>query len=149
VGSRVAATSSYTVEFRRPRPTPVAAQQPTGRIPRVARLLALAHRIDGMIRSGELRDLAHAARLCGLTRARVTQVCNLLLLCPEIQEAILDLPPVVEGRDPLTERHLRAIAAEAEWTAQAGLWTTMRAEGGLLPRASSLRGGGKCRGNIA
>jgi len=118
---RVAATSSYTVEFRR-RPVAVAAQQPNGRVPRVARLLALAHRIDQMIAAGELKDLAHAAKVCCLTRARVTQVCNLLLLCPTIQEAILEMPSVTKGRDPVSERNLRGIVAEADWKRQVPRW---------------------------
>ena len=62
---------------------------PSGRIPRVTRLLALAHRIDGMIRERDLRDWAEAARLIGVTRARMTQIANLLLLAPELQERIL------------------------------------------------------------
>jgi len=75
----------------------------------VTRLLALAHKIDEMIRSGELRDLAHAAKVCAVTRARMTQISNLLLLAPGVQEEILDLPPVTRGRDPITERSLREI----------------------------------------
>lgn len=118
------ATVSYKVQFKPTPAAPIAA--PAGRIPRVARLLALAHRIDGMIRSGELKDLAHAAKVCGLTRARVTQVCNLLLLAPEIQEAILDLPPVRQGRDPVTEHHLRRIVAEPTWKWQVALWRELR-----------------------
>jgi hypothetical protein len=58
----------------------------------VARTLALAHTIDEMIRTGELRDLADAARAVGVTRARMTQIMNLLLLAPEIQEALLSFP---------------------------------------------------------
>jgi hypothetical protein len=88
----------------------------------VARTLALAHKIDEMIRAGELRDLANAARTIGVTRARMTQIMNLLLLAPEIQEAILDLPPVTNGRDPVSERALRAIVAEPEWDKQLRLW---------------------------
>ncbi len=135
---RVAATSSYTVEFRRARPALAAAQQPQGRVPRVARLLALAHRIDGMVRSGELKDLAHAARLCGVTRARITQIMNLLLLAPAVQQAILDLPPVTSGRDPVTERHLREIVAEPDWNRQVQLWDA-------LPPTNSLASGPKLR----
>ena len=121
---RVAATSSYTVDFRRPRPA-VAEAQPQGRVPRVARLLALAHCIDEMIRSGEIPDLATAAGLCGVTRARMSQIAGLLLLAPAIQLAILDLPLVVKGRDPITERHLRAIVAEPVWERQAVVWTKL------------------------
>jgi hypothetical protein len=74
-----------------------------------------------MVRTGELRDLADAARALGLTRARVTQVMNLLLLAPEIQEAVLDLPEVTNGRDPVTERQLRKIVAEPFWRTQESL----------------------------
>ncbi len=90
----------------------------TGRVPRVARLLALAHKIDSMIRNGELDDMAEAARRLNLTRARVTQITNLLLLAPEIQGAILNMPLVADGCDPVTERQLRPIAAEPDWNNQ-------------------------------
>jgi hypothetical protein len=84
--------------------------------------LALAHKIDAMIRAGELRDLAEAARSIGVSRARMSQIMNLLLLSPEIQEAILNLPPVTNRRDPVSERALRAIVAEPEWTKQLQTW---------------------------
>ena len=90
------ARSTYTVDFGATAPRG-ATQAATGRVPRVARMLALAHEIDRLIRAGELRDLADAARAMGLTRARVTQIANLLLLAPAIQEAILELPPVANS----------------------------------------------------
>ena len=95
---------------------------PVGRVPRVARLLALAHRIDGMIRTGELRDWAEAARLVGVTRARMTQIANLLLLAPSLQEAILDLVPTHGGREFITERHLRSTLKVSSWDEQRRLW---------------------------
>ena len=115
------AVSTYTVDFneRSPRRATHAA---TGRVPRVVRMLALAYKIDGMIRDGELQDLADAARTNGVTRARMTQITNLLLLAPEIQEVILDLPPVMSGRDPVAERQLRPIVAEPEWSRQKETW---------------------------
>ena len=99
---------------------------PTGRVPRVARLLALAHKIDSMIRNGELDDLAEAARRLRRTRARVTQITNLLLLAPEIQEAVLNLGLVTNGRDPVTERNLRKVLVEIEWAAQLAIWKHLR-----------------------
>lgn len=122
----VAATSSYVVEFRKTRPQP--APEPQGRVLRVARLLALAHKVDAMIRSGELKDMAHAAKVCGVTRARMTQIMNLLLLAPEIQESILDLPPVAKGRDPITERNLRAVVAEPMLGRQMAVWNRLNRE---------------------
>ncbi len=123
---RVAATLTYEVEFgRRPRPVP---GESVGRVPRVTRLLALAHKIDAMIHAGELRDLAHAAAVMDLTRARVTQIANLTLLAPEIQHEILTAPPIVEGRDPISERQVRPIAAEPVWDRQMALWRALRPE---------------------
>ena len=85
-------------------------------------MLALAHRIDKQIRAGELRDLADAARAIGVTRARMTQIMNLMLLAPAIQQEILDLSSVTTGRDQTTERALRPIAAEPDWTRQIEMW---------------------------
>ncbi len=119
------ARSTYTVDFGGKlalRPT----HHDTGRIPRVARILALAHKIDAKIRAGEFRDLADAARAVDVTRARMTQIMNLLLLAPEIQEEILDLPPVTNGRDPVSERALRRMVAEPEWKKQYELWKEIR-----------------------
>jgi len=95
---------------------------PVGRIPGVARLLALAHRIDSMVRDDEIADYADAARRLNLTRARVTQITNLLLLAPEIQGTVLDLPLITNGRDPITERQLRPITAEPDWNRQLEMW---------------------------
>ncbi len=120
------ARSTYTVDFngKSPRgPT----QAETGRVPRVARTLALAQRIDEMIQRGELNDLAAAARAISVSRARMTQIMNLLLLAPEIQEQVLSLPPVTNRRDPVTERALRQIVAEPEWERQLELWSEVKA----------------------
>ena len=73
---------------------------PVGRVPRVSRLMALAIRLDQMIRDGVVTDQAELARLGHVSRARLTQIMNLLGLAPDIQEAILHLPVVQEGRDP-------------------------------------------------
>ncbi len=63
-----------------------------GRLPRIARLMALAIKFDGMIREGVVTDYADLARLGLVTRARMTQIMNLLNLSPDIQEEILFLP---------------------------------------------------------
>ncbi len=84
---------------------------PAGRIPRLSRLMALAIRVENLVRGRVLADYAAAAQLGHVTRARMTQVTNLLHLAPDIQEAILFLPPVEHGRDPITEREIRPIVA--------------------------------------
>ncbi len=65
---------------------------PNGRVPRVARLLALALRFEELVRAGVVADYAEVARLGRVSRARLTQIMNLLDLAPDIQEAILFLP---------------------------------------------------------
>ncbi|MCP3937969.1 MAG: hypothetical protein GY708_21685 [Actinomycetia bacterium] len=108
------------------KPAPRRDSAPSGRVPRVARMLAMAHKVDAKIRAGELRDLADAARAMELTRARVTQITNLLLLAPEIQMEILELPLVEQGRDPISERQLRPIVAEPDWQRQMELWNEVK-----------------------
>jgi len=95
---------------------------PPGRIPRVAKLMALAIRFERLIAEGVVTDQAELARLGHVTRARVTQIMNLLNLAPDLQEALLWLPPVEQGRDPLTERDLRPIVAIINWRKQRRLW---------------------------
>jgi hypothetical protein len=51
---------------------------------------------------------------------------DLLLLAPEIQDQILALPAVVAGRDSVSERQLRAIAAMADWGKQRRISTHQR-----------------------
>ena len=93
------------------------------RIPRVARLMALAIRFERLVRDGEIADYADIARLGHISRARVTQIMNLLNLAPDIQEVILFLPAVERGRDPCSERDLRPICATPDWREQRALWT--------------------------
>ena len=103
-------------------PLPEPAPAPEGRIPRISRLLALAIRFDRLIKEGEIDNQADLARLGNVSRARVTQIMNLLQLAPEIQEAILFLPVTVKGRDAIRERHVRPVAAEPDWRKQRRLW---------------------------
>jgi hypothetical protein len=55
----------------------------------LARQIALAHFIEERIESGELASYAEAAERFGLTRARLSQVLDLVLLAPGIQERVL------------------------------------------------------------
>ncbi|MCB0133769.1 MAG: hypothetical protein KDD75_01500 [Caldilineaceae bacterium] len=96
---------------------------PAGRIPRVSRLMALAIRFDQLIRDGAVADQADLARLGHVTRARLTQIMNLLSLAPDIQEAILFLPATERGRESITERDLRPIAAITNWSRQYTAWS--------------------------
>ncbi|MEQ9410228.1 MAG: hypothetical protein RIK87_21005 [Fuerstiella sp.] len=96
-----------------------------GRVPRVAKLMALAIRFEQLVADGVVADYAELSRLGHVTRARMSQIMNLLNLAPEIQEAILFLPRVEAGRDPVTERELRALVAIPDWRKQRKLWRAL------------------------
>jgi hypothetical protein len=96
-----------------------------GRVPRVARLLALALRLEGRLRSGELESQAAVAALGHVSRARVSQIMNLLNLAPDIQEAILFLPRTLQGRDQIHLRQLQPIASTTDWQKQRRRWAEL------------------------
>ena len=98
------------------------------RLPRIAKLMALSIRYEGFFRDGVVADYAELARLGHITRARMSQITSLLLLAPEIQEALLFLPRVALGKDPLTERELRPIVATPDWRKQRAMWHEVVAE---------------------
>ena len=74
--------------------------------------LTLAHHVERLVEAGELAGYAEAARVLGVTRARLTQVMNLLLLAPAVQDRILC------GKLKTSERKLRAVVTRAAWTGQ-------------------------------
>ena len=100
------------------------------RIPRVSRLMALAWRLDELLRSGLFADQAALARLGHVSRARISQIVGLLNLAPDIQEALLFLPPVVQGRDPIHLRQLLPLARVVDWGEQRRLWQALLAKTG-------------------
>ncbi len=51
---------------------------------------------------------------------------NLLHLAPDIQEELLFLPRVTEGRDPIHEKQLRRMCAEVSWKEQRQMWTQLK-----------------------
>ena len=102
-----------------------AAPPAPGRVPRLARFMALAIRFDQLIADGTVTDYAALARLAHVSRARITQIMNLLMLAPDIQEAILFLPRVKLGRDPLHLRQLQQIALVPDWRKQRRLWQAL------------------------
>ena len=101
---------------------PVAAAVETGRVPRVARLVALAIRLEELVRLGEVESHADLARLGQVTRARISQIMDLLCLAPDIQEELLFLPRVERERDAVSEHELRTVCAVADWREQRRAW---------------------------
>lgn len=88
------------------------------RIPRISKLMALAIKMRGMVDRGEVRDYAELARLAQVTRARITQIMNLNLLAPELQEWLLFLERAEAGRDAITLKDIQGSCLEANWKSQ-------------------------------
>ena len=103
-----------------PPPPPAQVHRPA----RVAQVLAMAHRLQAAIDRGDYRDRADLARQLGFTRARVTQILDLLLLAPDIQAHVLELE-AVDGVEPLSERVLRPLVRTSAWTKQRELWNDL------------------------
>ncbi|MEZ4651969.1 MAG: hypothetical protein R3E97_24845 [Candidatus Eisenbacteria bacterium] len=124
--TQAATVATYRVHFRRgdkgrrrlrsgqePKPTE------TNRVvPRIAKLMALAIHLDKQIRAGVFEDYADIARLGGVSRARVSQIMDLLNLAPNVQEELLYL----RAGNRVSERSLRGIATTSSWAMQTRTW---------------------------
>jgi hypothetical protein len=74
---------------------------------------------------GEFADYADMARALGFTRARITQLMDLLLLAPDIQDEILHLE-VPPGAQPISERALRdGVLRSLDWVEQRRRWAAL------------------------
>ena len=94
----------------------------SGRIPRIAKLVALASRMQSMIESGQVETFQQLAELGRISQPRMTQIMSLLLLAPDIQEELLYLPEVTQGKAPIHERLLRPLTRQADWRVQKRMW---------------------------
>ena len=119
-GRRLVVASPAASAAEPPLPPP---PEPT--VPSVSRLLALAIRFEEQIRSGAVRDQSALARRLKVTQPRMTQIMNLTLLAPDIQEQVLSLKAFKGRRDRVNERKLRRIAGEPCWEKQARMWASL------------------------
>ena len=97
-----------------------------GRIPRITRLLALAHHCRKLIRDGVIINQSELAHYGQISTTRMSQIMWLDNLAPDIQERILDLPRTVQGRDAILEQDVRPIAKTLDWNQQRKMWAALR-----------------------
>ena len=97
---------------REKRDTPAPAQTTAPTVPRIARLLALAHYVERGVRDSRVCDYTTAARSLGMSQPRMAQILDLLFLSPAIQADI------VTGQLSLTEHRLRDILGRLIWDEQ-------------------------------
>jgi hypothetical protein len=84
--------------------------------------MALALRLDHLLQTGVIADYSELAELGKVSRARVSQIMNLVHLAPDIQERILFLPCTERGRDPVHLGQLQPLAQRLDWREQRELW---------------------------
>jgi hypothetical protein len=99
---------------------------PSARVPRLARLLAVAWHVQGLVRSGAVSSYAVAAKLGHVSRARLSQILSLLNLAPDLQEHLLFLQRPARGRRALTLRQVLKVAAALDWAEQRRRWRKLR-----------------------
>lgn len=107
-------------------PAAAAPEPPAVRVPRISRLMALATHFDQLLREGTVPDQSELARLAHVTQPRMTQIMNLNLLAPDIQEQLLFLQPVTRGHDLIHERGLRPLTQMPDWRAQRRAWSAFQ-----------------------
>jgi hypothetical protein len=95
------------------------------RIPRLARLKALALRFEKLIATGVVKDFRTLARLGHVSSARVSQILSLLHLAPDIQEALLFRRRPERDRDNLGLRNVLPLTKVWDWQKQRRLWRSL------------------------
>lgn len=112
-GFRVEIPVSFNRRLSKPSQQ-VSSDKESDGVPRIARLLALAHKWETMIRHGEVHGYAAISRRTGLSRARVLQLCRLAMLAPCLQEAILSSGQRARG----SKHQVHAAAEMSRWEEQ-------------------------------
>ncbi len=106
-------------------PPPTVTERPKGRLPRITRYMALAIYYEDLIRQGHVHSYAEIALLGYVTRARVTQIMNLRLLAPDIQEHLLTIPTGSQLRFSIGLRELQFASTESSWERQRIIYKTL------------------------
>ena len=100
-----------------PRPKPI-------RAPAIRKTLIMAYQIADYMAANNIRTLKEFCWRAHITRARATQITNMLFLAPSIQVQIL----MGEGEQllELREDALRPLLKEVFWPRQEEMWRTWR-----------------------
>ncbi len=105
-------------------------EQETGRVPRISRILALVIKLEQRVREGHAPTYASIAEAGRLSRARLSQMMTLTNLAPSIQETVLLLPRRRSGPEVVTEKQLRHIAQQVDWSCQRKLFDSVISQQG-------------------
>lgn len=70
--------------------------------------------------------MTHLAQIGKVTQARISQILSLTMLAPDIQEQLLFLPWLSEGKLEITEKSIRQITMLDDREEQRRAWEIMR-----------------------
>jgi hypothetical protein len=87
--------------------------------------MALAIQLEQEVRERQAPNYARLAEAGHVSRARLSQILTLTNLAPSIQETVLLLPRRMSGQEGVTEKQLRGIAREVDWTCQKKLFGSL------------------------
>jgi hypothetical protein len=90
--------------------------------------MVLAIHFEGLLANGEVTDMADLARLGHVSRAHITQIMNLRLLAPDIQEKLLFLPQTEAACDTLEYADISPLTVEPDWEKQRMKFTLLIAD---------------------
>jgi hypothetical protein len=121
IGRRGTAGGKRQAAARSPDPSPA-----TARVPRIARLMALALRLEALVQEGTVSSYAELARLGHVSRARLSQILSLLYLAPDLQEELLFWERPRRGRAPFSLRQVLPLTAVLDWHEQRRRWRRLR-----------------------
>ena len=113
--------SEFNVGIKQPRKRSNAAiSKHIKKEPPLRQFLALAYQIKQYLSDNPSKTASNVASWLGLSPSRISQILNLLFLCPEIQEEIL----LSEDKKlhSIPEHKVRVVTKEKDWERQGEMW---------------------------
>jgi hypothetical protein len=114
-------------------PQPEEVANPRASIPRISRLMALAIHYQKILEKGVVVNASGLASLAGVTQPRMTQILNLNLLAPDIQEELLFGDHSFIAQSSVCEKKLRRLCSASDWQKQRERWASFLRENGSMP----------------
>ena len=84
--------------------------------------MAFAIRCHELLRTGKVRDLEHRATIGNVSQPRISPILSLAMLAPDMQETLLFLPRLSEGKPEISEKSLCKITMLDNWGEQRLAW---------------------------
>ncbi|MCK5450458.1 MAG: MarR family transcriptional regulator [Candidatus Omnitrophica bacterium] len=119
--------SEFNIGIKHPRrPSQTVLNKNIKKEPKLRQYLVLAHQIKKYLSDNPKKTASNVASWLGLSPSRVSQILNLLFLCPGIQEDVL----LSEDKKlySIPEHKMRVITKEKNWNKQRELWISLQSQ---------------------